>query len=90
MNQEDIYNNVVRIVSKHAKDPDALRSIHPETHILNDLKVNSARLVDIVLDFEGSNIESIARFYKGFGAQEEIYPGIKLNNLPPILKLFRK
>ncbi|MBC7529994.1 MAG: acyl carrier protein [Oligoflexus sp.] len=52
MNQEDIYNNVVRIVSKHAKDPDALSSIHPETHILNDLKVNSARLVDIVLDFE--------------------------------------
>ncbi len=52
MNQEDIYNNVVRIVAKHAKDIDALKAIRPETHILNDLKVNSARLVDIVLDFE--------------------------------------
>lgn len=52
MNQEDIYTNVVRIVSKHAKDPEALSSIHADTHILNDLKVNSARLVDIVLDFE--------------------------------------
>jgi len=52
MNQDDIYNNVVRIVSKHAKDPAALSAIHPDTHILKDLKVNSARLVDIVLDFE--------------------------------------
>lgn len=52
MNNEDIYNNVVRIVAKHAKDPQALNAINPDTHILNDLKVNSARLVDIVLDFE--------------------------------------
>lgn len=58
MNQEDIYNNVVRIISKHAKDEDAVRKITPETHILNDLKVNSARLVDIVLDFEDAfNLE---------------------------------
>jgi acyl carrier protein len=26
--------------------------LSPETHIINDLQVNSARLVDIVLDFE--------------------------------------
>ena len=52
MNNEDIYSNVVRIVAKHAKDQSALKAIHPDTHILNDLKVNSARLVDIVLDFE--------------------------------------
>jgi acyl carrier protein len=52
MEQQEIYTNVVRIISKHAKNEDALKTLSPETHIINDLQVNSARLVDIVLDFE--------------------------------------
>lgn len=45
---------------------------------------------DLVLDFEGSDVQNIARFYKGFGATEENYPGLKLNRLPAFLKLFKK
>ena len=45
---------------------------------------------NLVLDFEGSNISTIARFYKGFGAVEEVYPGVKVNRLPAISKLFLK
>ena len=52
MEQNEIYTNVVSIVSKHAKNEEALQNLNRETHILNDLQVNSARLVDIVLDFE--------------------------------------
>ncbi len=52
MEQSEIYTNVVRIISKHAKNEDALKNLSAETHIINDLQVNSARLVDIVLDFE--------------------------------------
>lgn len=52
MDQTEIYSNVVRIISKHAKNEEALKNLSPETHIINDLQVNSARLVDIVLDFE--------------------------------------
>lgn len=37
-------------------------------------------------DFEGSNTESLARFYKGFGALNEKYPSIKLNRLPLVLR----
>jgi hypothetical protein len=37
---------------------------------------------NIVLDFEGSNIPGIARFYKGFGANPFNYPTIKANKLP--------
>jgi acyl carrier protein len=58
MEQTEIYNNVVRIISKHAKNEDALKSISTDTHIVKDLQVNSARLVDIVLDFEDTfNLE---------------------------------
>jgi hypothetical protein len=44
----------------------------------------------LLLDFEGSNIKNLAWFYSSFGATEEKYPGIKLNKLPPIVKLFKK
>jgi acyl carrier protein len=43
---------VVEIVSPFAKDKDALESATLETNILEDLKVNSARLVDVILEFE--------------------------------------
>ena len=43
----------------------------------------------LVLDFEGSVIEGIARFYKGFGATEENYSYIYSNRLP-IIKNFMK
>jgi len=37
---------------------------------------------NIILDFEGSNIPGIARFYKGFGATPFNYPTIRANKLP--------
>lgn len=40
-----------------------------------------------LLDFAGSDIESIASFNKGFGADHTIYPTYLENNLPWILKL---
>jgi hypothetical protein len=47
-----------------------------------------------ILDFEGSNDPSLARFYKGFGATEITYPGIFKNQLvfPAnlIFNLYRK
>lgn len=43
-----------------------------------------------LLDFEGSMIEGIARFFAGFGAQPETYQVITHNNLPKIIKWFKK
>lgn len=50
-----------------------------------------------VFDFEGSNDENLARFYKGFGAKKITYPGLRINNfsfplkqLFPIYKRFKK
>lgn len=36
----------------------------------------------LTLDFEGSSIPGIARFYAGFGAETEQYYNLKLNRLP--------
>ena len=39
-----------------------------------------------ILDFEGSDIESVARFYKGYGAVESTYTSLRINRLPWFLK----
>ena len=37
---------------------------------------------DLILDFEGSDIETLALFYNGFGAVKENYPIVRWNRLP--------
>ncbi len=45
---------------------------------------------NMTLDFEGSNIEGLARFYQGFGATDCQYTTIKQNRLPFPLRLLKK
>ncbi len=52
MSEADVMTKVVDILTPYVKNNDALTQVAPETHILDDLKVNSARLVDVVLAFE--------------------------------------
>jgi acyl carrier protein len=52
MTEEKIFEKVVDILKPYAKDPAALATVSLETNILSGLKVNSARLVDVVLAFE--------------------------------------
>ena len=42
---------------------------------------------ELILDFEGSTIESVARFYSGFGAVRCTYQQLVVNRLPWLLKL---
>lgn len=41
---------------------------------------------DLIFDFEGSEIQSIKAFFKKFGAVEQIYPFVRMNNLPFLQK----
>lgn len=45
---------------------------------------------NLTLDFEGSMIPGVARFYKGFGATPETYFQLKINRLPLPFKWFKK
>lgn len=69
---------------------------HPDSrtagasHLMIDYFIKEHAGENLVLDFEGSNISSLAFFYKSFGASVEKYPGIKMNKLSAIAKLFRQ
>jgi hypothetical protein len=53
---------------------------------LFDNVINEFAGTQVVLDFEGSNDENLARFYRGFGAKEVYYKVLKYNMLPFPLK----
>lgn len=48
----EIFEKVKEIVSPYVKNKEALENATGETSFLGDLSINSARLVDIVIDFE--------------------------------------
>ena len=52
MTKDEVFKKIVDILSKYSKTEIKMENISMETSILDDLKINSARLVDIVLDFE--------------------------------------
>jgi acyl carrier protein len=52
MEQTEVLEKVTKILTPYVKNQVALESIGMTTHILDELKVNSARLVDVVLEFE--------------------------------------
>ncbi len=52
MTETEVFDKVVEILKRYTKNEKALVGASPETDILEDLRVNSARLVDVILDFE--------------------------------------
>jgi acyl carrier protein len=52
MEQAQVFDKVVAILKPFVKAPEALATVSMESSIVKDLKVNSARLVDVVLEIE--------------------------------------
>lgn len=52
MDDKKIFEEMLNILKVYTKDPTLLEKATLDTHILNDLKVNSARLVDVIIKCE--------------------------------------
>jgi acyl carrier protein len=52
METEQIFNKVLEIIKEFVKDQKRLENVKMETTIIEDLNVNSARLVDIIIQAE--------------------------------------
>lgn len=60
------------------------------SHALIDAFIKDNAGKNVLLDFEGSDIPTLAYFYSSFGAEHEIYPEVKINRLPFYLKWLKK
>jgi hypothetical protein len=58
---------------------------HGFMHLLFDTFIKAHAGNDLALDFGGSSVESVARFYKNFGAKDCVYLQVKKNNLPGLV-----
>ena len=54
-------------------------------YLLNEV-IKKYSGTSMILDFEGSMDENLARFYKGFGGEETVYTHLQLNRLPKLLR----
>ncbi len=52
MNREAIIEQLNKIIEPYVQDKEAFAQINESTDLLEDLKVNSANLVDIIIDIE--------------------------------------
>ncbi len=52
MDTNQIKESIIETIEKYVKDQSLLDTITDETHLIKDLKINSARIVDIVIRFE--------------------------------------
>ena len=52
MKKEELIKKLKVIVKPYIQDEEAFSNLSEETDFINDLKINSANLVDVVLDVE--------------------------------------
>ena len=52
MNKTDLIDKLRNIVQPYVQDTAAFENLNEDTRFMDDLKINSANLVDIVLDVE--------------------------------------
>lgn len=60
------------------------------SHALIDSFIKDHAGKELLLDFEGSDIPSLASFYRGFGAEHDPYPAMKMNRLPFYIRWLKK
>ena len=58
MTRQEIFDELKKVITPYTTDKSLLNNITEETDLVKDLKINSANLVDIIIDAESRyNIE---------------------------------
>ena len=58
MTREEILNELKKVLAPYTANKEMLERINEQTNLIKDLKINSANLVDIIIDAEAKyNIE---------------------------------
>ena len=52
MTKKELINSLQKIIKPYVQDQEAFNNFSEETDFINDLKINSANLVDVILDLE--------------------------------------
>lgn len=52
MNKDELISKLKMIVQPYIQDEEAFTNLTEDTDFINDLKINSANLVDVILDVE--------------------------------------
>lgn len=52
MNKDELITKLKTIIAPYVQDEVAFKELSEDTDFVNDLKINSANLVDIILDIE--------------------------------------
>lgn len=50
--KEQMISDLKIIVKPYIQDQEAFENLHEDTDFINDLKINSANLIDVILDIE--------------------------------------
>jgi acyl carrier protein len=52
MNEKEIFDRMIKVIEPHIKNAEVFQGATYKTNIIDDLRVNSARLVDIIISLE--------------------------------------
>lgn len=52
MTKKELIISLQKIIKPYVQDQEAFKNLSEETDFINDLKINSANLVDVILDVE--------------------------------------
>ena len=52
MTRKELITSLQKIIKPYSQNQEAFKNLSEETDFINDLKINSANLVDIILDLE--------------------------------------
>lgn len=98
-NVHNTVNNELLATSLFVKDEKRIYNISPSTfpngrtqnanHFLLDELIKEFAGSNLILDFEGSDLQGVERFYKKFGPEMKPYYFNKWNNLPWPIKLLK-